>query len=130
MRTMASLQKANFWSAIRWKVELIESSLITHVQILLAMERKLVVQWLLNKDVVVTLRQIWTIVEHVVTYARSAHLIVVLGNVSTFSPTPQIVDFVAMYVVIALAPMVFVVMRVDEFHDIRIHNFITNNSKT
>jgi hypothetical protein len=70
-------------------------------------------------------------VEHVVTYAHPAHLRVVLGNVSTLRATPQIVDSVAMYALIALAPSVFVVvMRVDEFHDLGSHNFITNNSKT
>jgi hypothetical protein len=70
-------------------------------------------------------------VEHVITYAPSTHLSVVLGNVSTPSPTPQIVDFVAMYAIMSLAPSVFVVvMRVDEFDDLHIHNFITNNSKT
>jgi hypothetical protein len=66
----------------------------------------------------------------VVTYARSAHLTVVLGNVSTLRATPQIVDPVAMYALIALASTVCVVMGVDEFHDLRLHNFITNNSKT
>jgi hypothetical protein len=56
---------------------------------------------------------------------------VVLGNVSTLSPTPQIVDHVAMYAIMSLAPSVFVVlMEIDEFHDLRIHNFISNNSKT
>jgi len=40
------------------------------------------------------------------------------------------VDFVAMYAIMSLAPLVFVAIRVDEFHDFRIHNFITNNSKT
>jgi hypothetical protein len=40
------------------------------------------------------------------------------------------VDSVAMYAIISLAPLVFVVMHVDEFHDLRIHNFITKNSKT
>jgi hypothetical protein len=69
-------------------------------------------------------------VEHVVTYAQSPHLSVVLGNVSTFSPTPQIVEGVAVYALMSLAPSVFVSMGVDEFHDLRIHNFITNNSKT
>jgi hypothetical protein len=68
-------------------------------------------------------------VEHVVTYAHSAHFSVVLANVSTLSPTPQIVDCVAVYALMPLAPSVFVVMGVDEFHDLWIHNFITNNSK-
>jgi hypothetical protein len=56
---------------------------------------------------------------------------VVLGNASTLSPTPQIVDRVAMYAIMSLAPSVFVVvMEIDEFHDLRIHYFISNNSKT
>jgi hypothetical protein len=67
-------------------------------------------------------------VEHVITNARLANN-VVLGNVSTLSPIPQIVEGVAMYAIMSLAPSVFVVvMGVDEFHDLRIHNFITNNS--
>ncbi len=68
--------------------------------------------------------------EHVITNARLANN-VVLGNVSTLSPIPQIVEGVAMYAIMSLAPSVFVVvMGIDEFHDLRIHNFITNNSKT
>jgi hypothetical protein len=54
-------------------------------------------------------------VEHVVTYAPSMHLSVVLGNVSTFKATPKIVDFVAVIAVKPLASLVVVVMRVDEF---------------
>jgi hypothetical protein len=35
-----------------------------------------------------------------------------------------------MYAIMSLASLVFVVvMHVDEFHDLQIHNFITNNSK-
>jgi hypothetical protein len=68
-------------------------------------------------------------VEHVITNARLANN-VVLGNVSTLSPIPQIVEGVAIYAIMSLAPSVFVVvMGVDEFHDLQIHNFITNNSK-
>jgi hypothetical protein len=68
-------------------------------------------------------------VDYVRTTARLANN-VVLGNVSTFSSTPQIVEGVAMYATLS-APLVFVVvMGVDEFHDLWIHNFITNNSKT
>jgi hypothetical protein len=97
-----------------------------------ALQGKLVVQGVFHhlQPPVNPLRQIHSIVEHVVTYARSAHLSVVLGNVSTLSPTPQIVDCVAMYALMSLAPSVFVSMGVDEFHDLGIHNFITNNSKT
>jgi hypothetical protein len=41
------------------------------------------------------------------------------------------VDSAAIDAIVALASWVFVVvMRVDEFHDLRIHNFITNKSKT
>jgi hypothetical protein len=69
-------------------------------------------------------------VEHVITNAWLVNN-VVLGNVSTLSPTLQIVDFVATYALMPLASGVFVVvMRVDEFHDLQIHNFITNNSTT
>jgi hypothetical protein len=52
-------------------------------------------------------------VENVVTYAHSVHLCVVLGNVSTLSPTPQIVEGVAVYVM-SLASWVNVIMGVDE----------------
>jgi hypothetical protein len=52
-------------------------------------------------------------VEHVITNAQLANN-VVLGNVSTLSPTPQIVDRVAVYALMSLAPPVFVSMGVDE----------------
>jgi len=56
---------------------------------------------------------------------------VVQVNALTLSPTPQIVESVAMYAIMSLAPSVFVVvMGIDEFYNFRIHNFITNNSKT
>jgi hypothetical protein len=65
-----------------------------------------------------------------VIYAPWTHLCVVLGNVWTLKTSPQIVDSVAMYAMMSLAPLVFVAMLVDEFHDLWIHNFISNNSKT
>jgi hypothetical protein len=68
-------------------------------------------------------------VEHVIRNAWLANN-VVLDNVSTLSPTQQIVDFVAMYAIMSLAPTVFVVvMGVDEFHDLRIHYFITKTQR-
>jgi hypothetical protein len=69
-------------------------------------------------------------VEHVITNARLANNVVQV-NALTLSPTPQIVESVAMYAIMSLAPSVFVVvMGIDEFYNFRIHNFITNNSKT
>jgi hypothetical protein len=69
-------------------------------------------------------------VEHVITNVRLANNVVQV-NALTLSPTPQIVESVAMYAIMSLAPSVFVVvMGIDEFYNFRIHNFITNNSKT
>ncbi len=68
--------------------------------------------------------------EHVITNVRLANNVVQV-NALTLSPTPQIVESVAMYAIMSLAPSVFVVvMGIDEFYNFRIHNFITNNSKT